>query len=227
MKKNILLLLFALTFLFSSCTTVYIPTEVNTPMFRDEHKISAGLSFSVCGPSLQTGYSLTKHIAVIIDGAYANQKSSDHEDFLRFGEFGLGYFTILDKSKLVSFEVFTGIGFAYARSKDVRYDYLEEGNYNKIFLQPDFALSMGGIDMIFACKMSIIKFTSYSYSQHMVNIIEGEPSALEFEPAFTLRFGSPNFKIRLQLGSSAIGILDKPSFGRQKLYTALGVVFQF
>jgi hypothetical protein len=227
MKKKILFLLFTLTFLFVSCTTVYLPTEVNTPMFRDEHRVTAGLSIGAYGVSLQTGYSLTKHFAVIADGSYLNQKSVDNEDFLRFGELGIGYYKILDKSKLVSFEIYGGAGFAYARSKDVRYDYLEEGNYNKIFLQPDFALFFGGIDMIFACKMSVIKFTSYSYSQHNENLITGEPSALELEPAFTLRFGSPNFKIRIQIGTSAIGNLDGPVFGRRRLYSALGAVFQF
>jgi hypothetical protein len=225
--KKILFFLFTFSFLFSSCTTVYIPTEVNTPVFRDEHRVTAGLSFGISGIGLQSGYSLTKQFAVIADGSYLDQKGNDNEDFLKYGEIGLGYYRTIDRSKLVSFEVFTGLGFASARSKDVKFDYTETGNYYKLFLQPDVAFSLGWMDFIFACKVSVIKFTSYSYMHQKDIITEGLPSAIEIQPAFTFRLGSPVFKIRYQLGTSSISRINGPVFGSEKLFSAFGVVFQF
>lgn len=227
MKKKILFLLFTLTFLFVSCTTVYIPTEVNVPMFRDEHKGTVGLSYSMGGAGMQAGYAFTKQLALIGDVSFLNQKTNDREDFLRYGELGIGYYKTLDRSKLVSFEVFAGTGFASARSKDVQYNITETGSYYKIFFQPDLGLSFGWIDMIFACKMSLIKFTSYSYARKQDPLIEGEPSGMGFEPVLTLRFGTPAFKIKYQLGISSVGIINGPAFGREVIVTSFGAVFLF
>jgi hypothetical protein len=210
--------------MISSCTTVYIPTEVNTPVFRQEHQFTAGVSVSEAGMGLETGFAITKSIGVMAEGSYLNNNSGDVHNFMRYGEFGLGYFNKFKRES--SIEIFSGIGFAYARSTDTKFNYAESGYYNKIFLQPDICYSIGEMDFIIALKMSLIKFTKYSYSHDQTAETNVEPSAFEFQPAFTLRFGAPFFKIRMQIGASNVSVTEGPDFERMIFGGALGIVIK-
>ena len=227
MKTKTYLLLFLITIFLSSCTTVYIPPEVNTPIFKDEHTFSAGLSYSLCGTNVNAGYSFTKHIAAITSASFLNTKNSDNEDFQNYGEFGIGYFYSkkFEREQGFSFEIFGGYGFANARSKDVKFNVTEEGHYYRIFVQPDFAYSFGWIDLDAAIKFSSMKFTSYQLSGRLN--ATGSPSAFGWEPVFTIRIGSPLFKVKYQLGISNIIESNNPFFGKEAMISSIGAVVQF
>jgi len=227
MKTKTYLLLFLITLFLSSCTTVYIPPEVNTPIFKDEHTFSGGLSYSLCGTNVNAGYSFTKHIAAITSASFLNTKNSDNEDFQKYGEVGIGYYSCnkYERETGVSYEIFGGFGLANARSKDVKFNLTEEGRYYRIFIQPDFTFSFGWIDLDAAIKFSSIKFTSYQLSGRLN--ATGSPSAFGWEPVFTMRIGSPYFKIKYQLGISEMFESSSPDFGKQMLINSIGAVVQF
>ena len=222
---SITLVLFsALT--LSSCTTVYTPTEVNVPMFKEINEFAAGATYGTSGAGLQLGYSITNNIAIIGSGSWMNVRDDNGRDYQRYGELGAGYFRSLGKKNSSGVEIYLGTGFGESSSYDNDFNAEEKGKYYKIFLQPDVSYSIGWIDISIAMRIVFLKYTSYSYLPTTENS-PYLPSAFGFEPAFTFRLGPPNFKFKYQAGFSALTENEDKPFGRSGAIASLGLMLLF
>ncbi len=226
MKPAIISIIFLLGLFFSSCTTVYTPTEVNAPLLKNKGEFAAGASYGTAGAGLQLAYSITKDIAIIGSGSWMSIKDNNGRDYQRYGEFGAGYFKAFDKSKSSGAEIFFGLGFGEATSYDNDVNAQEKGNYYKLFLQPDISYSIGWIDLALAMRIVYLKYTSYSYNIQTENS-PYLPSAFGIEPVIMLRLGPPNFKVKYQTGFSALTENKDKPFGRSGFIAAIGAMFIF
>ena len=77
--KNIIRIIPVLLFtlILSSCTTVYIPTEINAPAFSESSQFKGGISIGNSGTNLQAGYSFYKKFAAIGDISYLDRNGSE------------------------------------------------------------------------------------------------------------------------------------------------------
>src|SRR4030095_5082400 len=226
MKKHIIVTLFVLSgIIFNSCTTVYVPSEVNTPVFKGKNEFRAGVSYGNSGLNVQTAYSFTDHLGLIASGSYINSKNSNGSLYQKYGEFGIGYFKMLKKNN-INFEVFTGIGFGNAHSTDHSFSELSEsGKYYKIFLQPDMTLMAGGIDIAFAIRFHYLGYTSYSNPSLITS--NTMPASVGMEPSVSFIIGDFPFKFKYQLGLSAQGSVSSRYFGYTPFFTHVGFVIAF
>lgn len=226
MKKLPHLFPVILSVILYSCTTAYIPTELNTPAFHEQNQVKANLSYGSSGTNLQLGYSFYKNLGVTGDVSYLKTD----EVFQRNWGLGLGYFRPLHKDKSVYGELFAGIHISETNTKLKNTDFttgneFERGKYYKIYLQPDISFPFGkNLDLIFAARLCYFHFTKYEiYTEENAQL----PRALGMEPAFTIRLGTENVQLKYQLGLSLVGILSGSDFNYDKVFTHIGLGFSF
>ncbi|MBZ0201736.1 MAG: hypothetical protein IT281_03390 [Ignavibacteria bacterium] len=219
------LLIIALPFLLSSCTTVYVPNEINTPLFTDKNEFRGGLSYGVSGLNLHLAYSITNHFGLMTNGSYINLSKSSSSIYQRYGEFGIGYFRKFDAGKQATadFELFGGLGFGETRSHDNNtIDQKEEGTYYKTFLQPTMAFALGWIHLALSFRFNYLSF--YSHTTTNSSVLKDNPKAIGVEPAISLLMGTYPLKMKYQIGVSMIGPTNSVIFGRDFFFTSIGLV---
>jgi hypothetical protein len=230
MKKILVLvpLIIISSFIFSSCTTAYIPTELNTPAFHEENQFRGGISYGASGTNLHLGYSFLKHLGVTSDISYL-RRFGNNPEFQRNWGFALGYFTPLEKNKSYM-EVFAGFHIAETRSTNTGnnemggpYSY-ENSKYYKLYIQPDISFPLGFVELIFAVRINYMNFTMYE-RYNTVNL--EPPRAFGMEPAFSIRMGSEYIKLKCQIGTSLTGHLSGSSFNYNKMFMHIGLGLSF
>lgn len=213
-------------FIFFSCTTAYIPTELNTPVFHESNEIRGGISYGNSGTNLQLGYSFYKSAAVIGEISYL-RTTGDEPVFQRNWGFGLGYFNKLHKDNSVYYEVFTGFDIGETRSsyKDQAFTNgagYENSRYYRIFIQPDISFPFRFIDLIVSMKLNYFQFTDYEHH----TVLDPElPRAISLEPAFTFRIGSEYVKLKYQIGLSYLQKLQGSDFNHDFIFMHFGLAF--
>ena len=230
MKKTLIFTsgLFLFTVMLSSCTTAYIPTDINAPAFNDDNQLKAGLSYGNSGSNFQIGYSFLKNFAVISDISYLNLKGNESQFQRQFG-FGLGYFSRFQKSKSVYYEVFAGFSTAatnssYKESAFALGPDFENARYNRFYIQQDISFQHEFIDVIFAVRLNYFNFTGYERYNVPAPVL---PRAVGIEPAVKLRMGSEYLKVKLQFGLSFIETYTKDKFKYDKSFIHVGLEFNF
>jgi hypothetical protein len=217
------------SFILSSCTTAYIPTELNTPAFHEENQFRGGLSYGASGTNLHLGYSFLKHFGVTSDISYL-RRFGNNPEFQRNWGFALGYFTPLEMDKAYM-EVFGGFHIGETRSAfngdnfnpDPGYGY-ENAKYYKLYVQPDISFPLGFVELIFAVRINYMNFTMYE----RYNTVNPEPPrAFGMEPAFTIRMGSEYIRLKCQIGTSLTGHLSGSSFNYNKIFMHVGLGVSF
>jgi len=213
-----------------SCTTAYIPPELNTPGFHDANEFRGGISYGNSGTNLQLGYSFHKHIGVTFDAAYLRTFGSEPRLQRNWG-MGLGYFTPLHKDKSVYLEVFSGFHISETRSayrddgfEPVFENGYENSQYNSFYIQPDLSFPFTNVDLIFSARISYFNFTKYE--THKLQQPE-LPKAFGFEPAFTVRVGGENLKFKSQIGTSFMGLLSGHEFNSTYMFIHFGFDVSF
>jgi hypothetical protein len=226
MKPALIFILALFTVILSSCTTAYIPPELNTPAFHEQNEFRGGLSYGNSGTNLQLGYSFHKNIGITADVAYLRTFGSEPRLQRNWG-MGLGFFTPLHKDKSVYFEIFSGFHISETRSaynddgfEPVISSSYENSQYHSIYVQPDISFPFKSVDLIFAVRVSYFNFTKYE--THKLKNPE-LPQALGIEPAATIRLGSENLKFKTQIGTSFMGLMRGHDFN----YTYLFIHFGF
>jgi hypothetical protein len=216
----------------SSCTTAYIPTEVNAPGFSNSNQFKGGIGYGTSGANLQLAYSFTKNFGAIGDFSYLKVRGNEPR-FQRQWGLGLGYFSRVSKKDSIYFEVFAGFSKATTSSsyEETEYSYgigYENADYYRVYVQPDFSLQNEFVDLIFALRINYFNFTKYEYFETANNqTVNTElPSAFGFEPVIKVRLGSEYLKLKYQLGYSFIQTLDN-KFNHEKYFTAVGLEFSF
>ena len=212
----------------TGCSHVYYnPNYINVPLFREKNvfKGSGAVGFGEASTSydLQAAYSDGKHLGIIADYMHSrnggaesgfktdpgNQNKARDNNF----EIGAGYFTPLSRDIL--FEVYGGLGTGSQRhdyydfnlSGTSNYDFAgySEIGYFKTFLQPSLGVSYRFLDAAITMRLtgtSFGKVSNYVESNSIyysdLNILDRSKQFWFFEPGFTLRAGSKNFKVQIQ-----------------------------
>jgi hypothetical protein len=254
---------------------VYSPVSTNVPLLskKGDSKLagyyavnpgeknettSAGKLNSGYGLDLQAAYAVTNHFA--LQGSYAKRWEKNYSDFninstdsslviyeRNSTEFGLGYYTFIDKRKASFFQLFAGAGFGRSSFTDkyfngslARYFAMD---VTRLYIQPAIVIRYGEV---FASSLSsrvgMIMFRNISsdYSaeeldKYQLNNLDKD-TKIFWEPAFVNAFGLkklPGLKLEIQLtmaflmtqkfvdyrtyNLSAGLVLDIPKFFKKKI----------
>lgn len=228
--KNLLILSISLSviFLFSACTTVYIPNEINAPAFNEPNQFKGGISIGNSGTNLQMGYSFYRNFAAIGDVSYLDRKSSEPR-FQRTWSLGAGYFTRIRQSDSMFYEVFGGYSNGRTNSsyEDQPLTYgpgYENADYNRFFITQNISVQQEFIDFIISMRLSYFSFTRYE-SHELVN--PEMPQAIGVEPAIKIRMGGEFLKIKFQLGYNLINSIKGPDFNYDRGFLLAGLECSF
>ncbi len=220
--------LLLLILIFSSCTTVYIPNEINAPAFNEPNQFKGGIAIGNSGTNLQLGFSFYKHFAAIGDISYLDRKSSEPR-FQRTWSLGLGYFTRISQSDSMFYEVFGGYG--NGRTNSAYEDQFltngpgyENADYNRFYVTQNISFQQEFIDFIISVRLSYFSFTRYE-SHEFINPVL--PQAIGIEPAFKIRMGGEFLKIKFQLGYNLINSIKGPDFNYDRSFGLIGLECSF
>lgn len=132
MKKNYtILLVIIIPIIISSCSTMYIPSNTNTPLLAEKGEKQIDLSTSWTGMHLSGNFAFYENYFIALNGNYSFgnflnyhdyweasiRKENNYNEFSHsYAEIGIGRYNLL-KSKL-KLEVFSGIGYGYANEQE-------------------------------------------------------------------------------------------------------------
>ena len=192
----------------SSCTSIYFPNTINTPMFDEEGQVCASVNFSsdYAGQysiDYQSALSILNNIAIQYDYSCANNKSNEW-NYLKYNyyEFGIGYFR--SSNDMFKFENYIGHGVGKLKRSDN--DRKIEGEYNRIYLCSTFGISKklnhdswfdpDKIELGITTRISRINWNmlEYDYSRSF------KRENYYFEPAIFIRVGWKNLLFQGQYG---------------------------
>lgn len=109
-----------LTFIISSCTTLYIPNRINVPELQKKGDLRASAAVGLGGFNFQTAYAVNKNLGILAN--YYNTESRDYHTHFLYGgaaglEVGAGYYHAPKSFILESYGTL-GMGSLYHRSQD-------------------------------------------------------------------------------------------------------------
>ena len=197
--KFSLIFLSVIVFTLCSCSSAYVPTSVEVPIFKEKGEVNASIQTGTCGiidPHLSV--SLTDHVALMFNGSYGNSSSdsSDNYHYHLTGEFGIGYYENFGSVGFCQF--FAGYGISQVKSNfdfwdnDGIADNSTNAYMQKLFIQPSVGITYPFIDLAFTPRMTYLH----------IDVNEVIRDDVFFEPVLTLKMGSPNFKLTGQGGFS-------------------------
>ena len=195
-----------LTFLLQSCAMLYMPNMANVPLHKDKGDLMISANTGFTGYNFQGSYAINEMFFANLNAAYANMRR-DSSDFNRssLGEFGFGYFKVLDKKRVVVFESSAGYGLASVNDKGLQgnfYGHLSS-NYHKIYLQPSIGATTDYFDAALTTRLTALQYFNY---KDFVNPTESKdyyPGVCAYiEPIATLRTGYKYVKLQIQVGFS-------------------------
>jgi len=141
-------------FFACSCSPIYFPNVINTPLFTEKGQISAAANFSFLGSlnielnsfDLQSAMAATDNVAVMYNYSYGKMGRSADHDFHehKYQETGVGYYrTFFSK---YNFESFVGYGRGCSETRNVgsadHRDREIKGDYDRWFFYPTIGFSM-------------------------------------------------------------------------------------
>ena len=187
---------------------------------------TAGELNSGYGLDIQAAYAFTNHFA--IEAAYTKRWEKNYADFnlnsddsslinykRNSAEFGLGYYTYLDKRHASFFQLFAGVSFGKSSFTDKFFT----GNFDarhfamdvtKIYFQPaimirhgeSFASSLASRVSFVFFKNIVADYTAEELDKYQLKDID-KTTEIFWEPAFINTFGLkklPGLKLEIQLG---------------------------
>lgn len=221
---------------------VYSPVSVNVPLLakKGDSKLGgyyavnpgeksaitgAGKLNSGYGLDVQGAYAFTNHLA--IQGNYSKRWEKNYADFnlnnsdssiinykRNSVEFGIGYYTYIDRRRNSFFQLFGGAGLGHSSFTDKFFTgNLPARNFNmdvtRLYLQPSILMRYGeGFASSFSSRVSVIYFKNVKYDytteeaeRYQLNDI-GKSTKIFWEPAFINAFGLkklPGLKLEIQL----------------------------
>ena len=202
--KTLICLIFAAPILLIySCAPLYVPNAINAPLMSNKGEIHANLSAGSNGFDLMTSGAVTDHFAIMANGEYQNRDNVDSNSTdLRqhtFGEVGFGYYTKLNEK--ARFEVFGGGGYGTAASymKNAGVKFRAQGEYYRLFLQPNIGMSSDVFDGAFSMRLGYVRLFNFNKDYADLSL---SPSTFLIEPAATIRVGYKYVKFFFQVGAS-------------------------
>ena len=231
MSKNIFTILLGCitVYIFSSCSSMYIPSMVNTPLLSEQGEIQGELSLTTNAVQLGVDYAFTDHWAAMAQtnisygnftNAYDIYTSKDEDstllDLTNWGKFnnrhyelGVGYYNMFNKEHF-KMEAFGGFGFCHANDEnDYHTNVLEkyDTKYAMIFGQVNTGFSSKFCDFGLALRLAP---TFHKFNWETIDDADPTNNAKDesnfamfhIEPLLFLRAGYDHFKITAKAGCS-------------------------
>ncbi len=194
-------------FIITSCTTVYVPNSLNTPLLSKKNEATFSINSGITGTDLQSSFAFTDNLAVMLNYSFISQ---ENEEALKqkFGEFALGYFSESHDNNIA--EIFLGFGYGEASSvgKIVYQNYINDNisaksNFYRLFIQGDFGIKGKIIETGLSIRGSYLYFSNIKYS---LPIFDADMSIDNFfvTPSFFFKIGGPLLKFQAQIAYSKI-----------------------
>lgn len=230
MKNRFLLFVAILSlFVFSSCSSMYIPSMGNAPLLSEQGDIQAEVSLSTNAVQLCGAYAFSDHWAGMADvnisyGNFTNfydiYTSKDEDsttlELSHWGKFnnrhyevGVGYYNMCN-SEHFKLEAFGGLGYCHAKDEnDFKTDILEkyDSQYIMTFAQINTGFASKYCDFGVAFRVAptfhTLKWESINYDDALLHTKGTENFTLwHLEPLVFLRLGAGPVKAVAKAGCS-------------------------
>lgn len=238
MNKNSLLLLIFTLILFSSCSSIYLPSVPNTPMLTTQGEIAAGAHISLKGNfNFNSAYAISNHVAVMANGAFMNNEANKRDIKHKMLEFGGGYFDTFGPDNNRILEIYGGFGsgqsdrFFREFDRDVLVSTeLQESRYNKKFIQVNYSSKKKKNLHLFGADFGLnygtaLRLTHAKTSDFYINnVLQPNEDNIFFEPVFFTRMILSE-QVQLQFTSgSNIGLKSRKFLNAGNSVLSVGAV---
>ncbi|WP_239494891.1 hypothetical protein [Pedobacter yulinensis] len=225
-------------FVFSSCSSVYMPNVPNTPMLSSQGELSAGGHVSLKGNvSVNAAYAAGNHLGILLNGSIMNNRGSKREFNHNLIEAGAGYFTPFGEGDRQIFEVYAGFGRGSslttrkeATPTGVTVTEQQDVGFRKYFMQVNYSAKDKDGFQLFGKKIELNYGTALRLSYVDMNrfLLNNQAHAPEdnifFEPVFFTRTAlSKNVQLQYT-GSTNLGLRNRKYLTAGNSIFTLGIV---
>ncbi len=228
-KQLLLFSMVGIMAIFTSCSSMYIPSMGIAPLLKEQGEIVGEANISTNALQLGSSYAITNHIAGMANmnlsmGNFSNnydiytskdKDSSALADLTHYGKFnnryyeaGIGYYDMFNKEHF-KMEAFGGVGFSHATDKDDSNNkdmQTYDSKYVSIFGQVNAGYVSKycdfGLALRFVPSFHTYYWTNEIFSPSTKTSGTEEFSMMHIEPLLFLRVGSPTVKFVAKAGVS-------------------------
>ncbi|MCQ2608112.1 MAG: hypothetical protein MJ197_05445 [Bacteroidales bacterium] len=247
--------LYLLPLFLSSCSSMYIPSMTNAPLFTEKGDAQIETSLSTTSVQASAGYAFSHNFSALIAGnlsygnicnyndiftkknyessnnSYLNIDLTNHGRYShRYTEVAVGKYNLLHTNKLL-LEAFIGGGYGRAVDDDFK------NKYGLGFVQTDFGQRFSFLDWGTSCRIAS-SFHSYRGIDKNNDMFSSNFSLFHIEPMAFIRIGGDHFKFIHKIGISlpiktaeytnVTNIVDDSDYSRTtKLHLSVGVHYTF
>lgn len=216
MNKYLILPLFSVALLWSSCSSVYMPNVPNTPMLSEKGELSAGVHISPKGnASINAAYAVSNHFGVLFSGSYMKNERTSKDFRHKLVEVGGGYIDTFGPDNHQIIEIYAGYGGGSADRNFREFDdhnvltsnVQEEVSFTKTFIQVNYSSKKNSYLKLFGNRYALnygtaIRISHVGMDTFLINNI-GQPKEdnIFIEPVFFTRMRLSD-AVQLQYTSS-------------------------
>lgn len=199
---SIYLSLLTFIFLFSACSSIYMPNVPATPMFKNQGEGYIATHVNTKGNiSANAGVAITEHVAVLANGSSVKKgKNTNHQFEQWLAEGAIGYYTTMGKNQRQVLEVYAGYGVGNTRDIDQRasihgYQPVESRimDFDKMFVQVNYSSTKKNKIKLFGEKRTLnygtaIRVSRIGMKDFSINAVKQDNEEnLFIEPIFFTR----------------------------------------
>jgi hypothetical protein len=227
--------------MITSCKTMYRANKVNTPVFKKKGELQAELVTGSGGIEVQSAYSVTSNISLMLNGVYDNSKvrvidtlsgvrdgNSEYNNI--FGEGAIGYYKTFgrDTSKMVAMYFGAGIGETKGYSDRWDTDFLKyNSRYTRLFWQPTYGvLVKRNFEVAAAVRFSFLNYHSLTIKDDIETSYHASSYDFFIDPVLSIKGGYDQFKFVVQLGAS-LPIMKQEYYSSSPLLLSFGFHLNF
>ncbi|WGQ10267.1 hypothetical protein QG516_01195 [Pedobacter gandavensis] len=224
MNKYLIVPLFCVASIWSSCSSLYMPNVPNTPMLSEKGELSAGVHISPKGnASINGAYAVSNHFGVLFSGSYMKNERSTKDFRHKLLEVGGGYIDTFGPDNNRIIEIYAGYGGGSADRNFRSYDdhqvltssSQEEITFTKTFIQVNYSSKKNSYLKLFGNSYALnygtaIRISHVGMNTFLINNI-GQPKEdnMFIEPVFFTRMRLSD-AVQLQYTSSGnFGLKDR------------------
>ncbi len=243
-KMKNLLLFGAVIVLLSSCSALYKPNMIQSPMLKEkgDFNVSGTLGISGMGNGhLQTAYAPAKNLGIMLNimGHNESERFSTKSQKLQIfnGEAGIGIHNKFGSNNNILLQVYTGYGLGHSvnfiKSESSLTRPEMSANISSIFFQPGIAYTSDLMDVALDLRFKHVNM--FDLNAQLYKEFDWWNTEYEFfnnssitfglfEPALTLKIGDENFRGIFQ-GGLTIPIANVDNYNRVNPYDFLALPF--
>lgn len=200
--KQSLLPIIIISVLFSSCSSIYMPSVPNTPMLTTQGEIAAGAHISLKGNfNFNSAYAVTNHVALLANGAFMQNEATKKDVKNKSIEIGGGYFNTFGPDNNRILEIYAGLGSGKSDRLFRQFDDNDmvigtdhqKANYDKKFIQVNYSSKKRsnlrlfganfGLNYGTALRMSFINTNNF----YRNGVLQANEDNIFLEPVFYTR----------------------------------------